>query len=634
MRRGLLLLVAVALLLNLAVFVGDGSGVRPVRAADVPALAAYAPPESVLYLEFRTDDAFIDALDDLRRQIVRSLPPGMMPADISLRALLALAFQSAGVNFENEVRPWLGERAALFVGEVRPFVGRPNLSQGDLPAALVFGISDRAAAIALIDQLLAQQPMLKEALKKGEEGTYTVYRAANPSVEAAIAVNDNALIIGTDAGIDAATAMRGKLFEQASFVEVMALLPEKSYNVLAYVDSPQILELSQAAMGTSSPMTAGDRQLFEALSAAIGANAIGATILDDRTLVLDSVQQTGDLSKLTALGLSMPTYNAVDPAFLANIPSTAAAVVHGTDLKGLIDSSLATLVGLEKWQVEQRGTQPVVEKQIAQFEAELLKNTGISLRNDILNWLTGDFAIIAGYQTPAPGTPTLFTVPLFAPGTDIQQAADWGLIFEATDAPKAAALVAKLETLLAVLVKDAAQGNPRVRFSTETIGGVEVIVLSLSQEMDTRIPQFSVDLIIGANDKVFVIATRKLAEAILTGFPGLDSGKTYQEAAKYLLPNSAAVAYLSREGFTMIGDLLVLGTTATRAETIPAMLPTPGPTPAGDPQARAREAALQAVTQAQAVVRVIANLFDSATISASVNEDNVSVSRAVITLAK
>lgn len=631
-KRWLSLLLVVLLSLNVAVFLPSGSGAGVVRAADAPSIAAYAPPDSVAFVMFRTDDAFIDEIDELRRQIVRALPQGMIPEGISLRTLLALGFQAAGVNFESEVRPWLGDQGALFVGGLAEYVGKPNVRGEELPFAVVFDIKDRAAATATIDEIIATAPGAKDMLKKADEGINTVYRPARRGVDGALAINDNALILGTEAGIDAALATRAKLFEQAAFKDTLALLPEKSYNLLAYVNLPEIFRLVLAAVRTEpgGSMFANDAKVVEAFASAVGPIAIGATILDDRTLTLDTVQKVGDYSQLEALGVTMPKLTAVDPAFAALIPSNAAAVIHGTNITGIIDNSIANVKAVAKLQ----GTQGVdqeamIDQQIAQFEAELLKNTGIALREDVLSWLTGDFAIVSGYQTPAIGTPMIFTAPFYTPGTTLTQPFDVALIFEATDATKAASLSAKLEALLAVAVKNSTEA----KLSSETIGGTKVTVLSVTQPLDANSPAITFDLMIAANDKMFAIGARRVVENMLTGFPGLETGATYLAASKYLLPNPYAVFYLSNDGFNLIGDLAVISAAGqqTAIMLMPTLATTPNPnTPTPDPKGEM----LKAFEQAQTLARAVTALFESATISATQNEAGDNISRAVITLAK
>lgn len=625
-KRWLSLLLVVVLSLNFAALLPNGAAV--VRAADVPDIAAYAPPDSVAFVMFRTDDAFIDQIDELRRQIIRALPQGMMPEGISLRTLIALGFQAAGVNFESDVRPWLGDQGALFVGGLAEYVGKPNVRTEDLPIAFVVAVKDRAAATNTIDEIIATAPGAKDMLKKADEGINTVYRPARSGVDGALAINDNALIIGTEAGIDAALATRAKLFEQAEFKDTLALLPEKSYNLLAYFNMPEIFRslLLPNAMGDVTTF-AGDQKVTEAVFSAIGPIAMGATILDDRTLTLDSAQKVGDFSKLEALGVTMPKLTAIDPAFAAMLPSNAAAVIHGTNLTGIIDNSIANLKAFAKLQGADQ--EAMIEKQIAQFEAELLKNTGINLRDDVLSWLTGDFALVSGYQTPAVGAATIFTAPFYTPGTTLAQPFDIGLVFEATDATKAAALSAKLEALLAMAVKNSKEAT----LTSETVGGTKVTLLSVTQPLDTNSPAISFEVMIAANDKVFMIGTRRVVENILTGFPGLDTGATYLAAAKYLLPNPYAVFYLSGDGFNLIGDLvtLVAAGRQTAVMLVPRLAETPTPgTPTVDPKAEM----LKEFETAQTLVRTITALFESATISATQTEGGDTLSRAVITLAK
>jgi hypothetical protein len=606
------MLLVLALALNFVAVLGTAT---PTRAAEVPDLASYAPTDTVVFVTSRIDDDFIDVLDGLRAKVVNALPPGAAPGLISLRSLLTMGLSSAGLDYETDIRSWLGDNMAFFVANPELLVQRGGSSPEDASAAFVVDITDREAAVKFVDDLLAKSPNNSNLFEKSDEATYTVYRSTDNGMsvmanQGAIAINDNALIIGTTLGIDAAMGTRAKLFEQESFTSALALLPESKYNLLAYIDTGALFTLSTAMMEANSTSAADERvtAMTKAFTDAVGPTVIGATILDDRTLTLDFAQQIGDLTELEKLGITLPKLTPIKPAFNANIPADAAAVIRGSNLAGIVDYALTSVVNTSKLQSEAESKR--IAEQIAEFEAEFLKNTGIDLREDILSWLTGDFAMVAGYTSPEPGTVTFLNTPLYpdeAPDTD---ALNGGLVFEVTDKDKADTLIAKLETLIAVGLKD----NKQATFATETIGETKALVITGNVSSDAQL-----DVIIAANDDVFVVATRGLAEAILKGEDGLDTSSAYRAANPYVLSNPTSVAYLSQDGVNLIGDLVLLGVISDSLG--PAMRQAP---------ADAQKKFIEIQTQVRAALEMI----ESATVSSTSDEDGNTISRAVITLAE
>lgn len=615
-KRRLSLLLVLALALNFVAILGMGS---PARAAESPSLASYAPPDTVIFVTARIDDAFIDTLDGLRAKVVDALPAGAVPGMMNFRALISMAATSGGLNYEKDIRSWLGDNMAFFVSNPEMLVQRGGNTPEDVTAAFVVDIKDRAVTVKFVDNLLAKTPSAKGMFTKADEATYTVYRSTEGdkgtkafNSSTAIAINDNALIIGTIKGVDAAMGTRAKLFEQEGFKSALALLPETKYNALIYIDTGALFKLGvQANMRLSSASNPNAEAMANAFVDAIGPTVVGATILDDRTLTLDMAQKLGDTSGLEKLGVTLPKLTPIKASFAANIPATAAGVVEGSNLAGIIDYALTNVVSLSKLQSQADAER--VAAQIKRFEDEFLKNTGIDFREDIVSWMTGDFALISGYTSPKPGTATLLNSQLF-PKLPVENAVDAGMIFEVTDKAKVDTLVAKLETLIAVGLKN----NKEVTLTKETIGGAKVLVLSGTAPLPSG-QSTKLEFVIGANDKVLVLATRPLAEAILTGAPGLDTSAAFKAASVYLVPQPTAIAYLSNDGVNLLGDLGLLGAISDNL----------GRAMRGQP-----EQTQQKFVEIQTQLRTFLALIESATVSSTTDASGSTISRAVITLAK
>ncbi|MBX3064035.1 MAG: DUF3352 domain-containing protein [Anaerolineae bacterium] len=641
--RRLSLLVVLTLLLN-AAFVISPSKVA--RAQDVPGLASYAPPDSAVFITLRTDDAFFDSLDAVIKQIGEKLP-GMVPA-INVRVALSLAFTQLGWNFESDVRPVLGDHIALFMSGLEVLTDEDTTNDNNVNVALILDIKDRAAALTLLDELLTKQK-ISQFFDKGEEGTYTIYRpseayrqsSGTPSVAAApaaAAVNDNAMIIGTEAAIDAAVATKAKLFEQDKFKNTLALLPESSYNLLAYIDTGALIKAGFEAsmkrgMGTGMGMgsmgadAAKSMEMMQKVLDAIGPTAIGATILADRSLTIDAAQTIADPTALAALGMSMASYEPIDVEFARHVPIHASAFVQFKNVAALYDSALknATSMAAQQGQdVEQ------INKQIEEFQSQLLKETGINLQEDVLSWLTGNVIVFSQYDVPKPGSATIFNSPLY-PDQEPANPLHQGLIIEASDTAKAAALVAKLDALLQRAATDG-----KFKVAKETISGTEATVVTVSAPLPSG-KTASFDIVIASNDEVFVIATRGAATAILAGQPGITDDPAFKAAQALALKDTVGYGYMAQSGFALLGDLAIAAAqpvSATFSSITADLSGTPMPSPTPQDEGALREQLRKQFEQSQTMVRTIVSLFDSAFASSSVVDGTNSVSRLVLSLAK
>jgi hypothetical protein len=522
------------MLLCLVVMALLGTAAAPVAAtpiADLTALAKYFPDGSPAFVAIRTDDGYIAALDSIASRVIAKLPPGTVPP-VSLKLLLDLGSQQVtGKPFADGIRSWLGDSVALGLTSVE------GLNTPNAPILVVVDIKDRKAAEAGIDKLLE-----KASFKKSTAGSLTLYKGSANSV---FALSDEALFIVTNEAAIPQGALEKNLTGNAKYTETVGLLPETDYNILIYADIGSIASASMKANASTANNAAMQMQagLFEA----IGAQAYGFTVLDDRSLVIDVASNPGDLSKLTSTGVTMPKLDAVDLKFAANLPANASLVIHAKSIKAFYDYFLQIArVNQPAAQQEQ------MDKQIEQAKAMVKQSLGLDLDKDIIDWMTGDFAAFVSIDTPTivnmletsmtgGSAPTFEKLPFGG-----------GFVAQATDPAKAKAFAAALGKVLPSL---AAQ-NKDVKISQDKIGDVDVTVISQSVPMSPT-SKLPLDIVIGANDKVFLMATRAEAEAIFSGKPGLDTTAGFQEAGKYLLKQPYTVFYTDGNGAG--GSVIVVG---------------------------------------------------------------------------
>ncbi|MDX1994183.1 MAG: DUF3352 domain-containing protein [bacterium] len=602
-RFGKLVLAAAAFVLLAAVLVSPAPAAA--QFADTYPQADNIPGDVHFYFALRTDDAYIDQLDAIITRLSGSLPPELgIPPGLGLRAGLNLFTAALGGDFATVVRPWLGDAVTL---------SGYSLPDGSGSVLLSAEITDRDAALSLVETLTSQGG---QAPTRTEENGFVVLENAGTF----IAANESALYLATSRDLLPLTAPDGSLAANADFTATLGQLPATEYNVVAYVDARliDVTSMAGAAAGEVGGMAAS------AASEVIpGPTAIGATIIGDNTLTLDIVQSLVDLPDLQAQGVTIPDTGAVDPVFLANIPADATLVVQGTNLKSVYDSVIASLPALS-----QQGDSPVtaedIESGLAQVDAQFELLTGVPLREGLIDWLTGDYAVFLTYDVPEPGTPSALTAPIYPDAQIDSLGFDFGLIVEATDAARAQAFVDGVATAL--------EQNPPADGTTitrEDIAGTSAIVIAVPAQDST--PAF--DVVAAANDRILVIGTRDAATAALEGSGGLNTAERFAASAQgTVLPNATTVWYADATTISLLGDI-TLGTGPAINNVFSNIVTEMGTEVT--PEAFDFAAAQAQVEQQQALFRQVAALFSGATISTAPSGDgSAALIRLTLTLAR
>lgn len=640
-RYSMLLLVICALMASMFGL----AAVRPTRAAEASPLAAYAPPDTVLFATMRTDDAFITDLDSLLAKVVEKLPPELqqqIPPNVRLRILLTTLVLGVGYDYATDIRPILGDQLALFVGNLDVLTDAESANDSDVPIAVVAEIKDRAKAVTFVENLLDRDPTVKEAIIKGEEATYTVFRSKSPSIPLAIAINDNALIIGTGAAIDAATATKAKLFEQAIYTDVLAMLPESTYNISVYIDLKRIVQAGLKSAearnnldSASSPFTPD--QISKAVEV-LGPVAFGATILDDTTLTIDYAQKLGDLGALKVLGLTnlanlLPKFGRANPDFVSVLPAKTSAYIHGTNLKAQITAQFSVLQEVAAANPNPAG-QPSFQQQLDDARAQVKAQLGLDLDADILSWLDGDYAVFMRYD--ATPTQISFVNRAAYPDRAVDDVFDIGFVVEAKDPAKANKIIAALGPAL-----KKANEDPNTKVETGKVAGFDAVLINT--EFDTpglsgRPAKTPIQFVIATNNKVFVIATRTAAEQILKGEGGLDKDPVHQAATKFFVPEASLVLYGNRDMFNWFGDIGSIAGVAQAAMTpniVSELNGTPAPTLSPAAQTDQVKQTQQQLLALQTVVRQVTTIFEHTTGTlVQVGDKGDQISRFTITLTK
>jgi protein-disulfide isomerase len=518
--------------LCIVVLLGAALPAMATPVSDLTALAKYYPDTTLTFAAIRTDDAGVAAVNDLIGKFRALLPSGTIPP-FNLQQELNRSLQSQFKgDFKTVIRSWLGDTAAF---------GITGADFSSAPSSMLVAISitDQDKALAFFKKALASQ-ISSESLVEKTQGDFNLLVPAKPN-----SYSNTYYAIGKDVALIAAsqsllTPPKSGLDASADFTATLKMLPNPEYDILAYVKTSQFYSV---AMQQSLRMGSQRPALFDNLGKVLGSAAYGFTLLDDRTLIMDVVQRLGDTKALSDAGIKLeyPT-QPIDPTFASRIPSDTPLVMQGTGLGPSVLNgfdNLRAFADLLQQQMQQMPDDPYRSDQrflrefnlgniVTFFELAFAGSTGLNLEKDVLNWMTGDYAM---YLRLLPNdNPALPVMP------------DFGFVTQATDPNAAAKLVAGIESALA---------QYRVNFKTETIGKADgfSIALDLNRMVMGRgraagkLPAF--DLMLGADDQVLAAGTRGAVEYSLnpTGSSLADS-EVYKAAQSHALKGATQFFYL------------------------------------------------------------------------------------------
>lgn len=574
MKKGILF----SLLLLMFVLVGSAYAIDD-PSVGPQAMAQYFPEETVFFAALRTDSGYIDALDGVIARVLAGLPE--VPP-VSLRQALDEGLINAGVSLD-EIYAWLGDYAAVGVVDIATFSGEQPAAGND--AYFVAEITDRAAAEAFFENDIPD--FQSNGYEASTVGDFTLY--ASEETEGIIAINDSLLLIGADATLLDSFPVESTLSADADFSAAVADMPAPAYNIFLY---------TSAAVFEAVP------NVDQLTGYAPAASATGLTILDDRSLTIDSV-------RLAGLGVEP-----VDPEFLRFIPSDSSAVILATNLSGLINGALDSA----------RAAMP--EDNDAPDPAVQLSGAfgflGIDLEADLLSWATGDYAIFgrANVQNLFEG--------VASGDVEIIENVDFGFIIEATDPAGASTLATKLGAALANFTEN----NEDVAVTETEIGGFGATVITLSAEAFANPINFQIA--IGATDDVFYIASRNAADVITSGSGDLLNNPAVAEASAYILPQSSVILYADSDGLLLstvvplglmgpsIGNVFDNVTEGLESGAVPAIPNT----------LSVRAQGGDGMEQAAALLDWFSGTFTSSSISVAESASGNTLARAVLTLAE
>lgn len=582
MKRGLAVLLA-ALMLVVASPVAWA-----LDATTGPAsMARFFDARTSIFLSVRIDDGYLDALSGIINRIAEKLPPGIAPSGLlplDLRALLDSQLALDNISLA-DIRGAVGDYVAVGFDDIEAFIA--SSEQGGNPEGffIALAVRDRAALMNLIASNIAGIPM-------EESFGFTILR---PNSDAVIAIGDEVLYIAPSSVTLPLGTRMATLLSTSGFQASAAAMPAASYNIYAYVayaDLFRALDAASGGMGTAGLAP----ELMELLPQTL---AFGATILDNSVLTIDVA-----IDQMIEGVFTTP----VTPAFGAFVPNNVDLLVWGADLNGYVNYLLDILPG----SLAASGmSQEQARMEIANALRDFTRATGIDLREDVLSWMTGDFAIYSTLDLE-PLTRLIVAGAFGTRAPNLPEAPfEFGVAIATNNPAKTAETVTKLTTLVRAAVANALQ----VRVNDVNESGFTGIELLITLPLDGPSRTTSIDILLGSTDQIFFFGTTKTAQGLLAGQNVL-SDPVFGRALTYAPPNLVQFVYTDGEGFAgllglPIGAALTLGVSSGAAS---------------------EAQAAQATATILSVVEFLNRAVDHSIFASGIDENGFTVARATIAL--
>jgi hypothetical protein len=545
---------------------------------DLTTMAQYLPADAPVYFGFRTDDAFVGEVDAFLDKLGALVPMSFsdMLDDLSDNIL-------PGETFDSLWRPWLGDQGGVGVYDLHG----QTFEHPVPPITIALAITDEDAANAFLTGLQNADRYTSESADD-----YTLYTPdSSMTSDPYYVVRDDVLLVtGDEALAEAGGVLDGdSLSDNPAFGTALDLLPADGYSGIVYVDTPAIysMALEDRSMSRMSASDEAAMGMVMGLFDVIQPQAMGLTMLDDRTLALD-VASPLDADAAGPFILSTSS-TPIDPAFAAHLPANAPFVVQGTDLYSNYQNALANLDVLVSMMPENDDFS-AQDMELALWGVGFFVRglTGMEVE-DALGWMTDDYAFTLGFSPAFTDSTSIFAAMSSNP-------IEFGITIAAGDEGKAQAFFDGLTRSLSGLPVE------ELQIAQDTLpGGTPALTFTISSP---DMP-FSIELVAALGDGVFSFGTPRTVTAAVEpqAGAGLDGEASYTEATSYLLEGTNVLMFLSSSNLLPIARLMT-------AEDNPESI---------------REQGKQ--------VRAFLDLFSSASISSAALPDNAgSLSRIVWTL--
>lgn len=359
--RGRLVQTGGALTLAAASLLAGGCG-----DGDEPAgLASMVPPDAPLFAEavVRPEGDQAEAIESFADRVGNLSDPG---AAVVAALDRELADQGLELTYADDVEPWLGDRAAIFV---RSFEDTEVPAGAD--AAILAEVADADAAREFVAKAFEPDPQAERT--RSYRGTE--YQYSNESGGTAVGViDDSALAVGTETAFKVAVdASDGEsLAASEEYVDRVEPLPDDPLATL-FIEPGTAIEAAIASEGVAP----GEGRMVESLLPDLISQPIAATL----TATTESA--TVDLAAMLAGGARVTTESPLLDGLPGGSWFAAAVPELGPTLERTVDRlSTSGLPGARR------------------LERQIRTETGLDLGSDVLDWLGDAAAFVQGTGVP------------------------------------------------------------------------------------------------------------------------------------------------------------------------------------------------------------------------------------------
>ncbi len=444
---------------------------RPAAAATT-SLADLMPANVALYADLRTTDltGSINTLVDL-------LKKADIPVPTNLYAQLDQGLTQAlgrPATFEKDVLSWLGDHAAVGLTVTNEMMtsatDQKQAGRIQPPMLAILTVKNETGADTFLKDLFAyiEKQGLKFSEKDNSVGGNSAQVYSNALVNISVVRTKGYLVIGNSPAvtdmIDTLSANKATLGADAKFKKTIGLLKPNS-GLVMYV-GPRLLQYqiisTQTGMRAFNSMNNSSAATPEATASVPATNTQAmadaykafdgvavAARADGKELALDvafSINPDAAKSMASMLGFSgdmlQNNMKPLTAKLASQIPASAIAVVQGSGLAQIYTRVRESLIAAGKLASSMNNTPGLNADQAQQgfeeFEKGLQDNLGINLKDDVLSWTGGEFALYLTYDK----TGDLAVV------SNNQWPFDSTLLIATSDTAKANNFVDKLNTAL------------------------------------------------------------------------------------------------------------------------------------------------------------------------------------------
>lgn len=358
---------------GLAVLLGIGGilGVRFLQGSS-DELIAHVPPGALVYAHVNLNPSasnklgivgLIDRVNETAGEEVLSLDR------------LGAQFEAEGVDFAEDVDPWLGDQVAGFATSV-PGAGF-ELSDENAgttgSGAVLAAVEDAEAAAAFIE---SQEPEGTYEAGEGRQG-WLVEEGSEGGEDTVAVLDGDLLLVGTEDAVRSSLDAAASLADEERFTTPTEALPDRVLTLWA--DVPKITDTLAGSIFLPTPTPQG------------GPTAIGLAFSDGAVQLVSAA--------LPAEG-GREGYEAVAPVELAALPGGGLAYVRVPDLGRRLQESLEAADRQFGRLSEQMGGDAELPRPSAQVDEALGEVADTSIA-EIAGWL-GDLTVTVAYAPEQP----------------------------------------------------------------------------------------------------------------------------------------------------------------------------------------------------------------------------------------